>query len=106
MRASFILYLAFAVLWPVGAVLVAACTVALLTPKYGRFGRAGLIWGTPCGVAVTVPIALIGFEMTRSGVPDLDFFTLLLKMFLAGFAIGALLWYAFHFRSVRGGSAV
>jgi hypothetical protein len=106
MPASFVLYLAFILLWPLGGVLVATCAVALFIPKYRRYGRAGLIWGIPCGVAVTVPIALVGFEMTRSGLPDLGFFSLLLKMFFAGFAIGALLWYAFHFRSVRGSSAV
>jgi hypothetical protein len=90
----------------VGGVLVAACAVGLFIPKYRRYGRAGFIWGTPCGVAVFVPVALIGFEMTRRGLPDLEFFSLLVKLFFAGFAIGAFLWYAFRFRAVRRNSAV
>lgn len=106
MTASFLLYLAFVTLWPLGAGLFAACAVGLFAPKYRRYSRAGFIWGVPCGVAVFVPIALVGFEMTRHGLPEFGFFLLLIELFCAGFAIGVFLWCAFHFRALRHNSAV
>ena len=106
MPATFLLFLVFLALWPLGVAGFAVLGAGLFVPKFRNYARRGLLWGLPGALALSVPFALIGFGMTGGQLPGTEFLSSLTKVFFAGFALGALVWYVFRVRPARRNSAV
>jgi hypothetical protein len=104
--ASFVVFLAFIALWPLGVGAFFAMIAGFLRPKYRRYARRGSVWALVGGLALSVPLAVIGPAETGIAPLRIDFAMLVVKVFFAGFALGTLTWYVLRFRSVHRSSAV
>ena len=101
---TFLLFLAFLALWPLGAAIALVLAVGLFVPRFRTYARRGFVWGVPAGLALSLPFAWIGFDMTGLERPGSEFLLTLGKVFFAGFAIGTLVWYVWRVRPARRGS--
>jgi hypothetical protein len=81
--ATFLSFLGFLALWPLGLVGFAVLAVGLFVPKFRNYARRGLIWGFPGALALSMPFALAGFGMTGGQLPGPEFLSSLVKVFFA-----------------------
>jgi hypothetical protein len=103
---TFLLFLPLLVLWPLGVGAFFAMIAGFIRPKYRRYARLGSVWALTGALALSVPLAVIGPGATGLPLLRTDFAMLVVRVFFAGFALGALSWYVLRFRSMRRSSAV
>ena len=105
MPGTFLVFLLYLALWPVGIAAFLGAAGALFVPKYRRIARSALIWGLVGSLAVSVPLAWLGLGMIDPRFED-RVFSLLFRPSFAGFSLGILAWYVLRYRALRRASAV
>lgn len=95
MPATFLLVLAFMMLWPLGAAIFITCLAGFFSKRWREKVRPASTWGLVGRIVVSTPVALITVGISE--VLGHEFVQFVVQCFFVGFALGLLARYVFRY---------